>query len=316
VKFLFISPRYSGGIGGQATMLANHLQNSGHSVTKMKIPHIPIKNFKNPSFATLGLLKGLINREQYDIVHAFNVPSAFAMHYAKGKKKVLSVYGVFSDQIESLHSKTISSIARSTESKILKWADALTTDSKFTQKIYKEKFGFDFEFLPSAIDTTKLDEIQEVSKIQNQVIYLGRDSYEKGIDLIQRIESQINGKLIYCTNLTWEKAMVKLKESYLMAVPSRIESLPTNIKEAFYFRIPVIATNTGGIPELVTHNKTGILVPKNNPEKLLNEINNLLRNEKKAQILSDNAFDFVIKNLTWKIILPKYIQFYEKLLRS
>ena len=96
MKFLFISPRYSGGIGGHAEMLANQLEHAGHSVTKMKAPHIPIKNLKNPSFAIFGTIKGMLNSENYDIVHAFNVPSAFAMRYAKGKKKVLSVHGTVS----------------------------------------------------------------------------------------------------------------------------------------------------------------------------------------------------------------------------
>ena len=114
MKFLFISPRYSGGIGGHAEMLANQLQCAGHSVTKMKAPHIPIKNLKNPSFAIFGAIKGILNRENYDIVHAFNVPSAFAMRYAKGKKKILSVHGMFSEQVNSLHSKAISSIASDT----------------------------------------------------------------------------------------------------------------------------------------------------------------------------------------------------------
>jgi hypothetical protein len=40
MKFLFISPRYSGGIGGHAAILAKKLQNSGHSVTKMKTFHL------------------------------------------------------------------------------------------------------------------------------------------------------------------------------------------------------------------------------------------------------------------------------------
>ena len=153
MKFLFISPRYSGGIGGHAAMLANQLEHSGHSVTKMQTPHIPIKNFKNPSFAILSALKGIISRENYDIVHAFNVPSAFAMHYAKGKKKILSVHGVFSDQVNVLHSSTISTIATNVESKVLKWADRLTTDSKTSQTEYKKKLNLDFEYLPSPIDT-------------------------------------------------------------------------------------------------------------------------------------------------------------------
>jgi len=152
MKILFIAPRYSGGIGGHAVMLAEQLTNYGYEVKKMETPHIPIKNLKNPSFALLGAMKGILSRENFDIVHAFNVPSAFAMHYAKGKKKVLSIHGVFSDQIKALHSSAVSSIASGAESRVLKWADGLTTDSKITQKIYKEKLGFDFEYLPSAID--------------------------------------------------------------------------------------------------------------------------------------------------------------------
>jgi L-malate glycosyltransferase len=316
VKFLFISPRFSGGIGGHASMLANQLQNSGHDVTKMETPHIPIKNLKNPSFAILGAIKGIMNREQYDIVHAFNIPSAFAMRYAKGKKKVLSVHGVFSDQVNTLHSKTVSSIANNTESKVLKWADKLTTDSQITQKIYKEKLGVNFECLPSAIDTTKLDKIPDVEKIEKQIIYLGRDSFEKGIDILQKIESNLDGNVVYCTNLSWDHAMIELKKSSILVVPSRMESLPTNIKEAFYFKIPVIATNIGGIPELITDNETGLLVSIDDSKKFINIINNLLTNSTLSNLLSEKAFNFINNNMTWEKVLPKYIDFYTNLLES
>ena len=316
MKFLFISPRYSGGIGGHAEMLANQLEHAGHSVTKMVTPHIPIKNLKNPSFAIFGTMKGMLNRENYDIVHAFNVPSAFAMRYAKGKKKILSVHGMFSEQVNSLHSKTVSSIAANTESKVLKWADKLTTDSKITQKIYKEKLGFDFNYLPSAIDTDKLDSIDDVIKLEKQIIYLGRNSYEKGFDILKKIESKLNGNIIYCTDLLWEDAMIELKKSSLLVVPSRMESLPTNIKEAFYFKIPVIATNVGGIPELITNNYSGILVPSGNNAKLVTAINDLLSDSERSISLGNAGYNFIINNLTWKKVLPKYIDFYTNLLNS
>jgi glycosyltransferase involved in cell wall biosynthesis len=316
MKFLFISPRYSGGIGGHAEMLANQLEHAGHSVTKMETPHIPIKNLKNPSFAIFGTIKGILNRENYDIVHAFNVPSAFAMRYAKGKKKVLSVHGMFSEQVNSLHSKAISSIAANTESKVLKWADKLTTDSKITQKIYKKKLGFDFNYLPSAIDTDKLDSIDDVTKLEKQIIYLGRNSYEKGFDILKKIESKLNGNIIYCTDLLWKDAMIELKKSSLLVVPSRMESLPTSIKEAFYFKIPVIATDVGGIPELITHNYSGILVPFGNNTKLITAVNDLLSDSERSISLANAGHDFVINNLTWKKVLPKYIDFYTNLLNS
>ena len=91
MKILFISPRFSGGIGGHASMLANQLSKNGHYVKKMEVPHIPIKNLKNPSFAVLSTFKSIIDRDSYDIAHAFNIPSAYAMKYAKGKKKILSI---------------------------------------------------------------------------------------------------------------------------------------------------------------------------------------------------------------------------------
>ena len=316
MKFLFISPRFSGGIGGHATMLADQLLQQGHEVTKMEIPHIPIKNLKNPSFAIFGAIKSLLNNENYDIVHAFNVPSAFAMHYSKGTKKVLSIHGVFSEQIKKLHSSPVSSIASITESKVLKWADKLTTDSKISKDEYKKKLNLDFEYLPSAIDTEKLKSIPNVKKISNQVLYLGRDSYEKGIDILRNAEKFIDGKVVYCTNLPWLDAMKLLNSSSILAVPSRMESLPTNIKEAFFLQVPVVATNVGGIPELVSHNKTGILVPPEDPTKLSTEINNLLKDKENSIKLIQNAHEFVINEMSWEKIIPKYIKFYEDLLNN
>ena len=316
MKFLFISPRFDGGIGGHATMLADQLSQAGHEVTKMKTPHLPIKNFKNPSFAIFGTIQGLLNTQKYDIVHAFNVPSAFAMHYSKGTKKVLSIHGVFSEQVKKLHSNVISSIASAMESKAVRWADVITTDSKTTKNEYKKKLNLDFEYLPSAIDTMKLESIPDVEKIPNQILYLGRDSYEKGIDILKNAEKLIDGKVVYCTNLPWVDAMKLLKSSTILAVPSRMESLPTNIKEAFFLKIPVVATNVGGIPELISHNQTGILSSPDDSSDLSNKINNLLKDQEISNKLIKNAYDYVINEMSWKQVLPKYIKFYTNLLNN
>jgi len=316
MKFLFISPRFSGGIGGHAAMLANKLTQNGHQVKKLETTHLPIKNLKNPSFAVLSSLKSLVDRDSYDIVHGFNVPSAYAMKYAKGKKKILSIHGVFSEQVGSLHSKSVSSLAKSAESQVLQWPDKLTTDSKATQKLYNEKFDVDFEYLPSPLDTSMFENIGSVEKIENQVAYVGRDSHEKGIDILKTAESKINGTVVYCTDRSWEDAMKIIKSSSVVVVPSRMESLPTTVKEAFYLNVPVIGTDVGGIPELIKNNETGIIVPSENPSKLAQSVNELLSDKEKAEKLATNGNTFVKNNMTWDVILPKYIQFYEGLFRS
>ena len=316
MRLLFISPRFSGGIGGHAAMLADKLTEYGYEVKKMDVPHIPIKNLKNPSFTLFSTIKGILSREKFDIVHAFNIPSGYAMKYVKGAKKVLSVHGVFSDQVSGLHSSSVSSLAKAAELQVLKWSDRLTTDSKATQKMYKEKLGLDFEYLPSPIDTAKFANLPSIEKVPNQVAYLGRKSYEKGMDVLKKSEPQIKGKVVYCLDRSWQDAMLIMKSSDVVVVPSRMESLPTTIKEALFLKIPVVATNVGGIPELIKNNETGFLVPSDDPQKIAESVNKLLENKQNANQFADAGYEFIKNNMTWDVILPKYIEFYENLLNN
>ena len=313
MNILFISPTYSGagGIGPHAFRVAEKLREIGYDVELMHVPHIPIKNLKNLSFSLFGTIKGISNKKTYDVVHAWNLPSAFIMKRIKSKKKILSVHGVYSKQVEMLHSKITSGIVSSQESQILDWADVLTTDSKAVQSEYKKKLGKDFEYLPAPLDKTKFEKIPNVERNPKQIAYVGRDSFEKGTDILRKIESQINGTIKFCTDLPWDETMKILKASQMLVVPSRTESIPQVIKEAFYLKVPVIATNVGGNPELVVHQETGILVPPEDPEKLMIAINNLLDNEESRRNFANNAFEFINKNFSWDVLLEKYTNLYE-----
>ncbi|TAK24256.1 MAG: glycosyltransferase family 1 protein [Nitrosarchaeum sp.] len=313
MKILFISPRYEGGIGGHAFRVAEKLREVGFDVKLIHVPHVPIKNLKNPSFVIFGIIKAIFDREKYDVVHAWNVPSAFVMKFVKAKKKVLSVHGIYSEQVDVLHSSATSSMVSIAESKVLRFADVLTTDSKSVQKIYKEKLNLDFVYLPAPLDIKKFNEIPDVKKIENQIAYVGRDSFEKGTDILQNIEPQIKGKIVYCTNMSWIDAMKNLKASSVLVVPSRMESLPQSIKESFFLKIPVVATSVGDIPEVVKNNETGILVSPNDPQSLLEAINSLLENKDKASKMAEHAYDFILENFTWEKLISKYVDFYKNL---
>jgi len=296
--------------------VAQKLTEHGFEIKLMKASSIPIKKIKNPSFAVLSTLKSLTSKETYDIVHAFNVPSAFAMRYTKAKKKVLSIHGMYSDQVDALHSDTTAGAAKLAESKVLKWADKLTTDSKFVQKQYKEKTGANFECLLAPLDIEKFKDVPDVPKKEKQIVYIGRDSHEKGIDVLKKIESQINANIVYCTDVEWKEAMIRLKESSILVVPSRMESIPQVIKEAFYLKVPIIASDVGGISELITNEENGILIPPDDEKKLIDSINRLFTEKEFANNIAEMGYKYVIKNLTWEALLPRYIKFYEELLSS
>ena len=138
----------------------------------------------------------------------------------------------------------------------------------------------------------------------------------KGIDILKRAEPQIKGKVVYCSDRPWKDAMALMKSSHVVVVPSRMESLPTTIKEAFFLKVPVVGTNVGGIHELIKNNETGLLVPPNDPHKLAESINKLLENKQNANQLAQSGYEFVNNNMTWDVMLPKYIEFYENLLKN
>jgi hypothetical protein len=58
----------------------------------------------------------------------------------------------------------------------------------------------------------------------------------------------------------------------LFVMSSRMEGLGTSIMDAMAARLPVVATMAGGIPEVVIHRETGLLVPPRDPQALAQAI--------------------------------------------
>lgn len=64
--------------------------------------------------------------------------------------------------------------------------------------------------------------------------------------------------------------------SDIVALASRAEAFGLVLAEAGYFALPVVATTVGGIPEVVEHGSTGLLVPPDDPEALAAALSRLI----------------------------------------
>lgn len=62
----------------------------------------------------------------------------------------------------------------------------------------------------------------------------------------------------------------------VFVLPSRKEGLPYALIEAMAAGLPIVATTVGGIPEIITHEKNGLLVPVENPAALAAAIRRLV----------------------------------------
>jgi len=185
MKILLISPtdKGIGGIAQHVNGLSQFLTNQNHKVDIISSSNtftIPVKGLRNPSFMLSSFLKTRSIKGN-DIVHAHNIPSYLAMKKAPGKK-VLSLHGIYSQQITEIHGKIYSNISKNYEGKALKSADVITAVSKEACDYYS-KDGFDVIHVPNAIDLDNFPK-KATRKFENQIIYAGRLSKEKGIDTL------------------------------------------------------------------------------------------------------------------------------------
>ena len=65
----------------------------------------------------------------------------------------------------------------------------------------------------------------------------------------------------------------------MFVLPSHLEGLCTSLMDAMYMKVPVVATTAGGIPEVIEHGKTGLLVPPKNTVALAEAVIQLLSDE-------------------------------------
>jgi glycosyltransferase involved in cell wall biosynthesis len=83
--------------------------------------------------------------------------------------------------------------------------------------------------------------------------------------------------------------------------------------EAMACKKPIVASNVGGIPEIIKDGENGLLVPKDNPLKLAQAIIKLLKNDKLSNTIANNAFTHV-KKYSWDIIVEQLKEIYYSIL--
>ncbi len=91
------------------------------------------------------------------------------------------------------------------------------------------------------------------------------------------------------------------------------EGLGVVFLESLACGTPAIGTDVGGIPDIIKHRKTGLLVPQKDPEKLADAIIELLSDNKLRSRLARYGQEFVRKNFEWNIVAKKFDEAYRKL---
>jgi glycosyltransferase involved in cell wall biosynthesis len=98
----------------------------------------------------------------------------------------------------------------------------------------------------------------------------------------------------------------------LFVMSSVQEGLGTAVLDALAIAKPVVATHTGGIPEIIQDGKTGRLVEPADPKALANGILDMLSHTEAARIMADAGRAMVETHFSVDAMVDKNIEVYQK----
>jgi glycosyltransferase involved in cell wall biosynthesis len=214
--------------------------------------------------------------------------------------------------------------------------DRLVTPSRFYRNKLVE-WGWDasrIAYIPNCIDA---DQFTPCSDESNYFVYAGRLAPEKGLSTLVRAAARSRQRLVLAGTGPEEAALRRLAlelgaevcfagylkkpelqrvigEALALVLPSEwYENAPVSVLEAYALGRPVIGTRIGGIPEVVLHDETGVLVEPGNVEMLADALAGVANLSQTAR----NAFgargrDWVCREFSPDVYRDRTMELYDE----
>lgn len=132
---------------------------------------------------------------------------------------------------------------------------------------------------------TAYDSVKDKIKISGYGKYL--------LDMIKKNKMQEHVKFV--GRLQSDKMCARYLRSHIFLCPSAIENSPNSVGEAMLLGVPVVAADVGGIHNLLTDNKDGILYQHDKLEQMKDAILRIFDDDKLALSMSSNAKEHAAK---------------------
>lgn len=215
-------------------------------------------------------------------------------------------------------------------------ADKVLVLSKSLYDLVRAKAGnTNIYIISQGIDTNLFKPIN--IKKEYDLLFVGRLSREKNLDILLKIfkelrkdfsnlklciigdgpekdrliKSATNG-VIFLGYVEQSKLQLYYNKSKIIILTSISEGLPTVLMEAMACGIPAVATNVGGVCEIVVDNKTGYVANLNSYSILKNKIRYLLENENVRKKMSILSIKYVQKKHSILALAKKYKKFMQR----
>jgi glycogen(starch) synthase len=230
-------------------------------------------------------------------------------------------------------------------------ADCITSPSRKLAEIVAELWQLNpktIDILPHPIDDDVFTPAPFLRRDRQTILFVGRLEKQKGIEVLieafravlaqcpqatltligadagadkgdlqkklqeYRLDSavQLLGKVVR------EHLPQYYQQSTICVVPSEFESFSYVCVEAMACGRPVVASRSGGVPEIIADGKNGILVPPDNPHALADAMIRLLQQPTLAERIGAEARAYIEQTYARTVIARQTVNFYENLIKT
>lgn len=295
---------------------------------KLYVVEPPFKN-KLSYLMLIGKIKKLINEIKPDILHSHYATSYGLLGMASGFHPfAISAWG--SDIYEFPNLNKFNKILLK---RILNSADAVCSTSYAMAEEMKKYYEKDIAITPFGVDTNKFsctipvlskefitigiaknlhkvygveylvrafaDLCDEWKADELRLLIVGDGSEKESLEQLSK-ELGISSKVQFTGNVDNDKVPEYLNKMDIVCIPSINESFGVAAVEAAACSRPVIASNIGGLKEIVLDEFNGYLVEVQNSKDIKDKILNLLKDKNKLIEFSQNTREFILEKYDWE----------------
>lgn len=146
-----------------------------------------------------------------------------------------------------------------------------------------------------------------VSRVVDAQYIIVGDGEDEGRLKCLAMESPVKKSITFLGPMTGDEKFECFRRCDVFALPSEGEAFGIVFVEAMGFAKPVVAGQSGGPTEFITHAENGFLVDSNNVDEIANAIIELLEYPETARALGENGKRRVESELNWKTTASKFL---------
>lgn len=156
--------------------------------------------------------------------------------------------------------------------------------------------GFHVERLLLPIDTMEWSVLNQFGRIPGTILYGSRRNASTLDAVARRCSSKTAFRVAGCRPEEVRKLM-EIADIFVLASATEGQSVFAN--EAMAMEMAVVTWESGGMPDIITHGETGLLVAQNDVMGLVDCVRNIQDDHELARKLGKNAREWVKENLSW-----------------